>query len=218
MSSQPQPSPQQPPHPTQLSPLPPITRHITTHDPHTAKATFHSSAPSGSGWSTLTPSLAFNLIYTTSTPTPSLTSNHDLTAHSALLSSNTLGLVNPTGSVCRVVDFGPSTGEEHSKPVMHRTQSLDYGIVVSGEVECVLDGGEVRRMGVGDVCVQRGTMHAWRNVSGTEWARMVFVLLGCEKVVLEGGKELGAEMGEVPEGIRGVLEGRLGEGGGEGGK
>ena len=58
---------------------------------------------------------------------------------------------------------------------MHRTVSLDYGIVLQGEMELVLDSGETRLMKVGDVAVQRGTMHAWRNTSSTEWGRMIYV-------------------------------------------
>ena len=79
---------------------------------------------------------------------------------------------------------------------MHRTRSLDYGVVVEGVVELVLPGevggeerqGKVRRLGVGDTEVQRGTMHAWRNGSETEWARMFFVLISCEEVTV--GEEI----------------------------
>ncbi|PWY90703.1 hypothetical protein BO70DRAFT_367957 [Aspergillus heteromorphus CBS 117.55] len=62
---------------------------------------------------------------------------------------------------------------------MHRTLSLDYGVVIEGEVELLLDSGERRRLGRGDVVVQRGTMHAWRNGEGEGhgWARMLYVLL-----------------------------------------
>ena len=58
---------------------------------------------------------------------------------------------------------------------MHRTQSVDYGIVVEGEMVLVLDDSEttLRR---GDVVVQRGTSHRWENRSG-QVARMVFVLV-----------------------------------------
>ena len=64
------------------------------------------------------------------------------------------------GTVCRIVDFGPNT-----QPVMHRTQSLDYGVVLEGEVEMQLDSGESRILKRGDVAVQRGTNHAWKNVT-----------------------------------------------------
>ena len=88
---------------------------------------------------------------------------------------------------------------------MHRTESIDYGIVISGEIECLLDSGDKRVMRQGDVCVQRGTMHAWRNVSSTEWARICFVLISCEKVEV-GGKVLGTETMDVPEEVKARLE------------
>ncbi|MCJ1392595.1 hypothetical protein MMC18_005465 [Xylographa bjoerkii] len=132
-----------------------------------------------------------NLLYSTSTPIPSFTQDADLHANAAL-DLATVPLVIPNGTACRVVDIGPlsvsvdkETGKE-ATPLMHRTQSLDYGIVVSGEVELILDSGETRTMRQGDVAVQRGTMHAWRNKSETEWCRMVFVLIASEEVVVEG--------------------------------
>ena len=77
---------------------------------------------------------------------------------------------------------------------MHRTVSLDYGVVTEGALELVLDGGEVRRVGRGDLVVQRGTMHAWRNPSAAGWARVVFVVLDAERVLV-GGRELGEQWG-----------------------
>lgn len=58
---------------------------------------------------------------------------------------------------------------------MHRTESLDYGIVLRGEVHMRLDDSEVV-LGPGDVVIQRGTDHAWEN-RGTEPALMLFVLV-----------------------------------------
>lgn len=58
---------------------------------------------------------------------------------------------------------------------MHRTQSVDYGIVISGQVTLVLDDEE-RTLDPGDVVVQRGTNHRWENRTADE-ARMVFVLV-----------------------------------------
>ncbi|KAL8719570.1 MAG: hypothetical protein Q9225_003444 [Loekoesia sp. 1 TL-2023] len=194
----------QPPNPNQISPLPGVQRHITTHNKD-GLAVFHSSTPGA--WSTYTPSLDFNVVYTTSTSPPSLNDEADISTHEKVVGSGKLGLVNRNGSVCRMVDFGPSTSEQHSNPIMHRTESLDYGIVIHGEVECLLDSGEKRVMRPGDIAVQRETMHAWRNTSSTEWARMVFVLLSCDKLKV-GDKELGADMTEVPEEIKARLEGQ----------
>ncbi len=58
---------------------------------------------------------------------------------------------------------------------MHRTQTVDYGIVLDGEVVLVLDDGETT-LRAGDVVVQRGTSHRWENRSGQP-ARMAFILI-----------------------------------------
>jgi hypothetical protein len=61
---------------------------------------------------------------------------------------------------------------------MHRTETIDYVIVISGEVEMDLDDSTVK-LRAGDVMVQRGTNHAWVN-RGTEPARIAFVLIDAE--------------------------------------
>ena len=58
---------------------------------------------------------------------------------------------------------------------MHRTESVDYGVVIEGECTLVLDEGEVP-LRPGSVVVQRGTNHAWANRSGRP-CRMLFVLV-----------------------------------------
>ena len=63
----------------------------------------------------------------------------------------------------------------HISP-MHQTVSLDYGVVLEGEVKLVLDSSEEQVLKRGDIVVQRLTNHAWQNASSTEWARMLFVL------------------------------------------
>ncbi len=60
-------------------------------------------------------------------------------------------------------------------PLMHKTQSVDYGIVISGEMTLVLDKVETL-LKTGDVVIQRGTNHAWANRSGKP-CRMLFVLV-----------------------------------------
>src|SRR3954468_12837107 len=59
---------------------------------------------------------------------------------------------------------------------MHRTESVDVGVVLEGETWLLLDDGSETRVGPGDAVVQRGTMHAWANRSGRP-VRMVFVLI-----------------------------------------
>ncbi|OYT90543.1 MAG: cupin [Burkholderiales bacterium PBB3] len=76
-------------------------------------------------------------------------------------------------------DSGASTVEATSPhPLMHRTESVDYGIVIEGEIVLIMDDSEVL-LKQGSVVVQRGTNHAWANRSGKP-CRMLFVLLdGC---------------------------------------
>ncbi|MDX1941563.1 MAG: cupin domain-containing protein [Saprospiraceae bacterium] len=61
-------------------------------------------------------------------------------------------------------------------PLMHRTETLDYGIVLEGEITLVLDRGETT-IQAGDIVIQSGTNHAWANRSG-KVCRMAFVLIG----------------------------------------
>ena len=81
----------------------------------------------------------------------------------------------PTGgSVIRVIDFLPA-GAGGVRSPMHRTRSIDYGIVLAGEVVLILSDSETV-LREGDVVVQRGTDHAWENRSDQP-ARMAFVLI-----------------------------------------
>jgi len=75
------------------------------------------------------------------------------------------------GTIIRIVDLEPRS---HSP--MHRTQTVDYGIVLAGEVVLRLDSGSETLLGPGDVVVQRGTDHAWINPRDQP-ARMAFVLV-----------------------------------------
>ena len=76
----------------------------------------------------------------------------------------------------QIGDEKASTVKAHSPhPLMHRTESIDYGVVIEGEMTLVLDDSEVL-LKAGSVVVQRGTNHAWANRSGRP-CRMLFVLL-----------------------------------------
>jgi quercetin dioxygenase-like cupin family protein len=90
------------------------------------------------------------------------------------------GLVEPNGSILRMVDLAP-----HTRSPMHRTDSLDYGIVLTGEVDIELDGGKRTRVHQGDVIVQRGTIHAWINPSSKP-CRIAFILLGAKPATVNG--------------------------------
>lgn len=64
-------------------------------------------------------------------------------------------------------------GSRHAR--MHRTETVDYGIVLEGEITLVLDEGETV-VRAGDIVVQRGTNHGWANRSG-KGCRIAFVLV-----------------------------------------
>jgi quercetin dioxygenase-like cupin family protein len=76
----------------------------------------------------------------------------------------------PNGTTLRINDMPPGA----SSP-MHRTRTVDYGIVLDGEVVLVLDGSETV-LRAGDVVVQRGTSHRWENRSDAP-ARVAFILI-----------------------------------------
>jgi quercetin dioxygenase-like cupin family protein len=88
----------------------------------------------------------------------------------------------PNGTRFCVIDFPPG-----NHPHMHRTETVDYVIVIDGEIEMDMDDSTVK-LKQGDILVQRGTNHAWANRSGKN-ARVAFVLvdgkpLGIGKPVL----------------------------------
>ncbi len=95
-----------------------------------------------------------------------------------------VGTSHDTGSVFRVVKYYPGVA-----PRNHRTDSIDYGVVISGEIDMVMDIGTVR-LKAGDVLVQRGTIHNWVN-NGKEPCIIAFALIGAKPVTV-GGKTLKA--------------------------
>lgn len=74
---------------------------------------------------------------------------------------------------------GASTfGQNQRHPFMHRTETVDYAVVLEGEIVLVLDAEEIH-LRAGDVVIQRGTNHAWANRSGKA-AKMLYVLVDGE--------------------------------------
>lgn len=179
-----------------VSTLPQLHRFITGHNP-SGQAIVHSH--NDFLWTPLDSNqLAFSVPYTTSSFPVDLNNDADIAEHHRVINSGKLGLVHPKGTVIRCVDFAPGYACG-----MHRTQSLDYGIVLEGEVEMVLDSGETYAMKRGDVAVQRATQHQWVNKSATEWARMMFVLQDCQMLYVNGkemGEDLGTNSGLPPSG------------------
>jgi len=107
----------------------------------------------------------------------------------------------PCGTVIRVAEWAPEShairslsaeqareiframGNEHAStfgrggrhPIMHRTETLDYAVILEGELTLVLDDEDVQ-LRAGDVVIQRGTNHSWRNLSDRP-CRILFVLV-----------------------------------------
>ena len=85
-----------------------------------------------------------------------------------------LGTAPPAkGTRFAVIDFPPG-----NHPNMHRTETIDYVIVIEGEIEMDMDDSTVR-LKQGDIMIQRGTNHAWANRSQKR-ARVAFVLVDAE--------------------------------------
>lgn len=91
---------------------------------------------------------------------------------------------DPEGTVFRIVQFSPGVA-----PRVHRTESIDYAVVISGEIDMELDG-ETVHLRAGDVLVQRGTVHNWVN-RGSEPCVIAFVLVAA-KPVERAGRRLDA--------------------------
>ena len=88
---------------------------------------------------------------------------------------------DPNGTVFRIVEYGPGVA-----PRNHRTESIDYAVVLAGEIDMELDG-ETVQVRAGDVLAQRGTVHNWVN-RGVEPCVIAFVLVAARPVERNGRK------------------------------
>lgn len=151
--------------------LPPVRRVVTGHD-GSGRAVFLSddqfptkTIPSGDA--------AFALVWTTETVPADNNDETDGRLRDA-------GLTLNKGSVIRVVDMLPGGCSP-----MHRTNSIDYGIVLQGEVELELDDGAKVTVGENGIIVQRGTIHLWRNVTEKP-CRVAFILIEAPAYLHQG--------------------------------
>ena len=87
----------------------------------------------------------------------------------------TEGKMEPGFLMKAVGPVAPARGRPVSHPLMHRTRSVDYAVVLSGEIDMMLDDAVVH-LRPGDTVVQQATNHAWVN-HGTETCRILFVLM-----------------------------------------
>lgn len=151
---------------------PPVRRIVTGHD-DAGRAVIRSDdllpvepIPSGDA--------AFSLVWTTASVPADNNDETDGRLRDA-------GLTLHRGSVIRIVDMVPG-----GQSPFHRSSSIDYGIVLSGAVELELDDGAITTAGPGDIIIQRGTVHLWRNPSPTEVCRIAFVLIEAEPARVNG--------------------------------
>ncbi|KAH6660475.1 hypothetical protein BKA67DRAFT_530568 [Truncatella angustata] len=93
--------------------------------------------------------------------------------------------------------FAISNIPPHFSVPMHRTLSLDYCIIMSGEIVLELDGGEEKTLKAGEFIVQGGVNHRWHNRTD-EVCRFACVMVGAEKVKLADGEELGETVIKKP--------------------
>ena len=89
------------------------------------------------------------------------------------------------GTVFRILEFRPGLQER-----VHRTDTIDYIVVMQGEIDMELETGEEVHLKAGDVMVQRGTVHNWIN-RGTEPCLLAVILINANSVVA-GDKVLAA--------------------------
>jgi len=144
---------------------PPIRRVVTGHDAReVAKVLIDDTA---TNWKSSAPGHVSTLIWSTA-GTPA-----DISVGETIedLGARILGTAPPAkGTRFAVIDFPPgNTGR------MHRTETIDYVIVIEGEIDMEMDASTVH-LRAGDVMVQRGTNHSWVN-RGTVRARLAFVLI-----------------------------------------
>ena len=150
----------------------PVRRVVTGHDARGRAVIFadDSVVPAGSPG----PDAAVVRVWTTSTLPAD--NNDPVDGHERVLALHGDG-----GSAIRVVDMPPGFVSP-----MHRTGSIDYIIILSGQLELELDDGVSTLVGPGDIVVQRGTIHRWRNPSANEACRGVMVLTEARGYELDG--------------------------------
>lgn len=180
-----------------------FTRVITTHDPESGNAVFEKNIDSTVPFEKFPvptgrpPTSDYALAYSTTTfpvqglsPSTSATNeskvNLDFKQYKSSLQN--LSPLNPDGgTACTIVEV--PYGNDIA---MHRTVSLDYGVVIDGTTELVLDSGEKKTLRKGDVFIQRGTAHAWRNLTKQDdnngTLRIFFVFQPIEKIQVKGGE------------------------------
>jgi quercetin dioxygenase-like cupin family protein len=120
------------------------------------------------------PGAASCVVWMTDTSPADINSDEDM-------AKRPVGTAQPDGTVFRIVEYGPGVA-----PRIHRTDSIDYIIILSGEIYMDVDGkGTEVLLKAGDVVVQRGNLHNW-IVRGPEKCVLAAVLIDAKPVVIDG--------------------------------
>ena len=148
---------------------PPIRRVVTGHDTrHVAKVIMEGRA---TNWKSSSPGTVSTLIWSTDASPADIAVGEPIEDCGARV----LGTAPPArGTRFAVIDFPPGNSGR-----MHRTETIDYVIVIAGEIDMDMDDSTVH-LRAGDIMVQRGTNHAWVN-RGTEPCRIAFILIDAQE-------------------------------------
>ena len=170
-------------------------RVVTGHDANGKAVVLHDGPATNVNVRPVTGNVS-TLLWVTDTAPAALS---DMTPDPAL---RTIGVTpSPSGSILRIIEYPPGkegadvmqamaqdgieidqTGIQrkpsHRHHGMHRTESIDYAIVLRGAIDMLLDDSEVH-LEAGDILVQQGTFHAWAN-RGIEPCAIAFVLIGAK--------------------------------------
>jgi hypothetical protein len=109
-----------------------------------------------------------------------VTDSHPLSISATDTKDNSTGVSPPeNGTQFGVVEFLPSDPAHPAKPLWHQTRTVDYVVVISGEIDLMLEASVVH-LKAGDTVVQQATNHAWVN-RGTVPCRLLFVLMDAKQ-------------------------------------
>jgi quercetin dioxygenase-like cupin family protein len=171
-----------------------VRRVVTGHDENGKSVVAHDGTPPRSKDFECTPGFSLSIVWTTDAGAPPSDQDATPTLKSVVPRSgeSALHIVTfPPDTVMQGPTFDPAAAiQEHATeapglvdffepdhPGMHTTPTVDYGIVLEGEIWLELDDGKLVHLQQHDVVVQNGTRHAWRN-KGAKPAKLAFVLLG----------------------------------------
>ncbi len=158
-------------HPGTGAKMPPEPRRVVTGHDATGRSVVLSDGPPPVRHDLPASGVSFHEIWRTSaSPAPIAATEDEPTATALRVPPD------PGGTKIRVNVFAPGALDDRGlQTPIHRTESVDYGIVLEGEIHLVLDDSQVL-LRAGDIVVQRGTDHAWANRSAAP-CRVAFVLV-----------------------------------------